>query len=221
MSFDEIVTEITAHLNLTSSEATTRVGREVNWYYRSVTTSCNLDTARRKTISSDTVSGTHEVTFFNCEKIEAIYDTATDNPRLLIEATYDELRMFRPQIVGGNPWRYAIKSTEDNNIIVYLDREMSAVHTLEADVWRRVDTLQDNESPSFPESFDDVLIHAVIALEYRKMQKGPEAKVAEDMYQKRLSELRQFLVKSAYIRVQQNQKGSRGPFRRRTVTWQV
>ncbi len=221
MTFDEIVTEITAHLNLNSTEAIARVGREVNWFYRSVTTSCNLDTARRKTIPSDTVSGTHEVTFYNCEKIEALYDTSISNPRLLIEATYDELRMFRPQIVGGNPWRYAIKSTEDNNVTVYLDREMSDVRTLEADVWRRVDTLQDNESPSFPESFDDVLIHAVVAQELRKMQKGPEAKDAEDRYQKRLSELRQFLAKSAYLRVQQNQRGSRGPFRRRTVTWQV
>src|SRR6266581_1052543 len=127
MTFDEIVTEIQAHLNLNSTEATTRIGREVNWFYRSVTTSCNLDTTRRKTISSDTVIDTHEVTFFYCEKIEAIYDTSLSNPRLLIEATYDELRMFRPQIVGGNPWRYAIKSTEDNNVTVYLDRSMQDV----------------------------------------------------------------------------------------------
>lgn len=215
MTFDEIVTEIKDRLNLTSPTAITRIGREVNIQHRYVTISCQLDTSRRVTVTAQTVIGIHEVVFAGIEKIETILDVSTPQNRQLVEVMFNQLREPPQPISGGDPWQYAIKTINAEGVTIRLDRNMGDVRSLEADGWARITNLSGDEEPIFPESFHTYLVERVIADELKKMNKAQEAKDALIMANNILGELRLFLAKSAYMRIQQNSYNNRWPFRRR------
>src|SRR5688572_25581107 len=119
MTFDEIVTEITSRLNLTSSEATTRVGRLVNRKYRRITTKCGMKNTRRVTASMNTVSGTQTMTVTSMEHVDRIIDDSASEYFILEEVSYDEIRDKKP--VSGRPTKWAVMTQGADSVIVIFD----------------------------------------------------------------------------------------------------
>lgn len=197
MTFDEIVQGVTERTNLTSSEAITRVGRRVNDRYRRVTASLGIVLSRRTTIQQDTTPGVNTLVFTNCEKIINVVDRSATPYRILKEVTMEELRARQPgsSTIVSN---YAIYSVTADTVTIMLDITPSAAFTLYADVYGVAATLSGSQEPAFAESFHDILMHGALADEYRKLQKAQLAVEAEQMYERRLSELRMHNAVSGY-----------------------
>lgn len=211
MTFDEIVTEIKDRLNLTSSEATTRVGRGVNRIYKRVTTTCSMNLTRNVVgVSANTSIGSSLVTFANVEKITRVYDdsVSSERPRELREMTLMALRELNVR-ESDQARFWAVQSTTDNDVVVRLDIEALSVFALKADGLSTVATLSGSQVPVIPESFHDILIVGVLIDEYQKMEKPVFARDAKMEFEQRMSELRYFLAKNAYIDSYQNSKPPR------------
>jgi hypothetical protein len=199
MTFDVIVTEIKERLNQTSTEATTRIGREVNDRYKRVTSSLGIQTARRTTVNSATSIGTATLAFSGVEKIYNVVDRTATQHRMLGEVTVDELREIATvsaPVASAN--FYAVLTTTATTVTILLDITPTDVVTLYADGIASAATLSGSTEPSIPQSFHDIFIYGVMADEYRKMMRMDLAKDAEGMYAMRLGELRLHLASSAY-----------------------
>lgn len=205
MTFTELVTAVEDRLNLSSSDATARIGREINDRYKRVTSSIGLNTSRRSTVSKAATIGNRNLTFTGIEKISIVYDTSTGQDRVLDEVTYTELREATPE--GEPPSRYAIANMGAQTVTIYLSCIPITTFTLFADGLALASTLSGSQLPAFPESYHDVLMHGVIADELRKLEKFALATEAENLYEKRLSELRYFIAKSGYLQIIQGGRG--------------
>jgi hypothetical protein len=197
MIFEQIVQEVCERLNLTSDEAKSRVGREVNSRYRRLTSSIGLETSRRVEISQTATIGNRTITFHGIEKVIAIIDkTSGEQDVVLSQISFDEMHItpLRTQ----PPRHYAITNIHANSVDIYMDCIPSTQFLLYADGHTTVSTLTGPDSPDFPESFHDVLVFGAMADEYRKMEKLPYAQAAELDYEKRLSDLRMWIAKTAY-----------------------
>jgi hypothetical protein len=76
----------------------------------------------------------------------------------------------------------------------------NSVYNLSADVLAiGTDMTADGDVPTFPEDFHDILVEAVLKDELSKMEKLQYSRDAERKFEKRLSELRYFLAKRAYL----------------------
>lgn len=74
MTFDEIVSRVCDRLNLTSSDATTRVGKSVNERYQAVITDVGLSTSVNVLANGNLVAGSRFVTFNNVMKVFSVSD---------------------------------------------------------------------------------------------------------------------------------------------------
>lgn len=217
MTFDEIVDDLMDRLNLSSTDARTRLGREVNRYYRRVRTSLGMATAsREKAVSGSTVVGSANVTFSAVQKVFSIYDDSTGRVRLLDEVIFEELREMTPA-AGGTPCRWALESQDDSTVTILLDVLIDAggPTNLKADaISTRVD-LTSGDTPPIPEDFHDIFIEGVMADEYRKREKLDLAKISLDEYERRLGDLRLWIAKSGNLTVRQGELAE-GTFRKYT-----
>lgn len=202
MTFDELVVEVSARLNLVSAEAMTRIGREINVRYREVTGELGLQTSRRTTVSQDTTIGDRFVTFHDVEKLYDVFDDE-DPPSMLTQVTFTELRDRAAQS-GDLPKDYAVAMSDARSVTIFLDKTPETAYTLNADAQSVAAVLADEDEPAFPESFHDVLIEGVIAVELRKQEKRADAKDAQEQFEKRLAALRLHLRSSATLAIQQN-----------------
>ena len=75
----------------------------------------------------------------------------------------------------------------------------AAPFTLYADALSTVTTLSGSQKPDFPESFHDILIYGAMADEYFKMEKPQMAQMFDQKFEQRLSDLRGFIAKTAYL----------------------
>lgn len=197
MIFDEIVTEVCDQLNLTSDEAKSRIGRRINSRYRRITSSIGLEVSRRVPVSQAVTPGNRYVTFNGVEKILAVIDKSSGKDITLDQVTIDEMHDL--PVKADPPRHFAVTTMTANSVTVWLDASPAKAYTLYADGEVTVTTLSGSQAPAFPESFHDILVFGVVADEYRKMEKPSLARDAETDYEKRLSDLRMWIAKSAYL----------------------
>jgi hypothetical protein len=202
MTFDEIVEAVRDQLNLTSTESETRVGKRLNQRYKWLTSSLGLNITRRITRPATATIGSSELTFTDIEKIVNVVDRTSSPHKILTEVVVDRLRS-EAVTTRATPRRYAVLTTTDSTVTILMDCVPETAFVLYADGYRTLSTLSGELVPAFPESFHDVLYWGTLADEYRKMMQPALAKDAEDTYQMRLSDLRMFIAKSAYLDIAQ------------------
>jgi hypothetical protein len=195
-------------LALTSTEASTRVGRAINKIYREVGTSIGMSFARQVATSATVTIGNPNVTFTATEKVLQVWRlNGTGTPIMLSEVLLAELRdAVTPS--SDAPTEWAVYSTTSNTTIIRLNANPATAYTLYADVISEVSDLSGSSEPAFPESFHDILIEGVLKDEYRKLEKLTLAKDSEQTFQRRLSDLRMFIAKSNYLDIQQGKRNS-------------
>lgn len=201
MIFDELVSEVCERLNLTSDEAKSRVSRELNMRYRRVTSSIGLETSRRTQVSKAATIGSSSLTFTGIEKIIAVIDKSSGTDIILSQVTPDEIHIL--PVKEQPPRNFAVNRMHSTSVEITLDCVPTTTFTLYADGHVSLSTLSGGQAPDFPESFHDILIYGAMADEYRKMEKENYAKDSEIDYERRLSDLRMWIAKSAYLDIYQ------------------
>lgn len=212
MTLAEITLKTMQRLNLTSTEAETRIKDEVNEVYRELVSSMGLETSIRGVTTALSVNGSRYVTFGGVGeeddrvlKVLSVYlpsDVAAPPYSVLTSYTFDELR----NTIAGSwpPTMYAVSRVGYASVEVFLDAEApDSLQELNADCLLASDTMTDADSPFFPENFHDVLVHGVMAIELDKMEKEQRASAAQAKFEKRSSDLRMFIAKDAYIAIHQ------------------
>lgn len=74
MTFSDIVSEVAEDLNLTTTTATTRIGRTINRRYKEILSSIGLEPSVRATATASTVIGDRNLTFTSVLKILSVFD---------------------------------------------------------------------------------------------------------------------------------------------------
>lgn len=210
MTFTDIVNEVAERLNLTSATAITRIGRNVNIRHRYVLSSLGMDTSSRTTVTVNTVIGTRYLTFTSVSKLFSVFNAATTPPFILTEVSMDEMRAR--QVITDPPQTYAIYRMYYNSVIIYLDTTPATIYPLSADAMEQSSTLATTALPAFSENFHDILIEGAMATELNKMEKYSMAQEHEAMFNMRLSELRYFIAKSAYLSRYQSKSNRARPW---------
>lgn len=199
MTFTELRTEVMNRLNLSSSDASTRIGSYINQRYRRLTSSLGLNTSRRTTTTVPTVDGTATVSV-SLEKVELVYITASGSRRVLREIQYEDWKLKNIESQReGVPTEYAITAQGASTITLGLYPTPNAVITLSVDGLANASTLSGSDVPAFPADFHDALILGAMSDELFKMEKHPLAKDFQRQYEERVSDLRLFLAKSALL----------------------
>jgi len=202
MTFNEIVNTICSDLNLTSTEARTRIGNRVNTYHRRVTTALGMVVTRRTTEQANASIGSSLITFQPAEHLINVVDRSVNPYRVLDEVTVEQLRARQPYINSFARY-YAIVGYTSDTVTIEVDTIAQTAFTLYADVHQNATTLTGTQTPIFSESFHDILLHGPMADEYRKMGKKAEAQDCRNDYNQRLSELRFWFAKSSYLDIVQ------------------
>lgn len=208
MTFDEIVSDIRDRLNLTSDASLTRIEDGVNDLYKEVTSSIGLIVSRRVVDDFELDPGDAELEdqhpeleITGMEKVFSIRQVDGTRLTLLSEVTYDELTNV--SVKNGTPRKWAVVRMAQGSVTVAFESLPAATVTLRVEGLDRLDTLDDDDVPAFPESFHDILVQGVIADELLKMEKPQLAAIADAKYEKRLSDLRMFIAKSGYLDIHQ------------------
>lgn len=208
MTFLQLQNRVMDRLNLTSAEARTRIKAELNDRYREVQSSVNLARTRRGVLTYNTTSGSANVTVSGVSKLLNVYDP-THLKRPLDETTLDAIRdLDASGVTTGPPRLYAQQIHRADEIVLLLWPKPTSASALKSDALiAGTDMAADDDEPSFPEDFHDVLVHGVMADELSKMEKQrPAADKAEAKFEKRLGELRYFIIKSGYLSTVQNDR---------------
>lgn len=207
MTFDDIVTEIMDRLNLTSDEATTRVGRRVNRVYRKVLSSIGVSPIAMRVfgIDADTVVGAQEVAFEGMHRVTRVYDANQTPRRDLDEVSIDELRET-DAVESDTPTKWALVSAADGSVTIMLDKIPETEFTLTADGYGTTGDLSGDDEPSFPEIYHDVLVDGVLKDEYRKLEKTQLAADSRTDHENMLSDLRMWGAKQAYLKIRQGER---------------
>lgn len=216
MTKAEIITEIMSRLNLTSTTATTRIGTLFNRYYLRVTTAIGMAQLSRREFDVEGVTeiASAEVEFVLMEKITRVYFINSNGEKTILdEVTIDELR-DEDTPSGDEPSRWAMKRTSSESITIYLDNIAETEYSLYADGYIKGSVLDDDEEPVFPESWHDVMVEGPLIDEYKKLKDWEGAKASKLEYEMRMSDLKHWAGKNAYLKVKQGQR-PRGRNRRR------
>ena len=209
MTFTEIRTEIMDRLGYTSTTAQTRIGRLINKIYREVGTSIGMSFARQTNTSVVVTIGNANVTFTGTEKIIQVWRLDSSTPIILDEVLLPELReSITPS--SDKPTAWALVSTASNTVTVRLNASPATAYTLYADIIAEVSDLSGSNEPAFSESFHDILIDGVLKEEYKKQEKIALARESSAEFQRRMSDLRMFAAKSAYMDIQQGKRPDSG-----------
>jgi hypothetical protein len=204
MTMNELVEYIAEDLNTPSLEAKTRIAHSINVRYKQVTSSIGLIPSRRAESEAVATIGDRIMTFDGIEKVDAVFRKISDvDPATRIvkldELTDDE--MLDAPLVAEPPTKFSIISVDPTSVSVKINCVPETGFSIYANGLANASTLTSNDQPAFPESFHDILLHGVRADEYRRREKMVLAREAEGMFQSRLSDLRMFIAKSAYLEV--------------------
>lgn len=208
MTFTEIVDEVMSRLNLSSTEAETRISSAINQKYKEVTSSIGLDVTRRAQVQATVTLGVQELIFTGIEKVLTVIDKSTGQNRMLQEITVDEMR-GRTIGTGSVVHEYAILKMDAHAVTILMDTVPQASFTLYADGYERASDLSGSQEPAFPESYHGLLVESVMADELRKMEKLQHANFAREEATKLLSDLRMFIARSAWLDVYQGKTASK------------
>lgn len=209
MTFSEIVADIKTRLNLTSTDATTRIGLAVNRLYKSITSSIGLNVTRRTQVQANCSIGIQTLSFTGIEKVIAVIDKSSGSDRHLDEQSVDELKVNG--VAGDTPTAFAVYRMNANTVQILLNVIPQTALTLYADGYVQAPTLSGSQEPAFPESFHDILTEGVMYDELRKLEKADLAKMAKATYEQRVSDLRMFIAKSAFQDIYRGKTAGRGP----------
>ncbi len=121
---------------------------------------------------------------------------------LLTQITVDELRMMTV-INGDSPRNWAPLTIGADEVIVMLDSVPSVAYLLSADVEMNITDLSGSGVPNFPQDFHDILVRGAMADELYKMEKYDLSRVQEQKFEKRMSDLRQFILKTNSLEIYQ------------------
>lgn len=207
MTYDDIVFEVENRLNLSSLDAQNRIGRSVNERYRWLVTSLGLETAARTTVTVNTTIGNPYLTFPNTTKLLSVFDATVTPVRVLQELTFDELRNRTTST--DPPQLYAIATMQAQSVAIFLNCIPASSYPLTADCYRLTVQLSSGSVPAFPEDFHDLLIYGAMSTELKKMEKPSLAQDNENVFQQRVSDLRMFIAKSAYLQIVQGKNSGR------------
>lgn len=206
MTVDDIKTMVASRLNLTSNDALARIVTEINDRYKRVTSSIGLAVTRRQTFSATVTSGVSTLTFSGCEKLINVVDRSTTPYRVLKEITTEEMRAKQP-VSSTFLSYYAILNMGASSVTIDMDYvPQNSTDVFYADGYANLATISGSSVPAFAESFHDILVHGVLADEYRKMSQRSAALDEENQYNLRLGELRLFIAESAYMDRYQGKK---------------
>lgn len=207
MTHDEIVTEVTSALNLTSSTASTRISRLVNRYYKRVTSALGIPEGTRisLTASANTTIASQTIQFTSVEKVFRVWRLESGAKKFLREVTLDELRDEDP-VSSDSPTKWAIKSYTDNDVTILINTLAATEFAMKADCYATIGALTGSNVPQFPESFHDVLVYGVLKDEQKKMGHKAEADESKQEFRDRLSDLRMWFAKSKYKQIMQNSR---------------
>jgi hypothetical protein len=207
MTYEELVSDVKARLSLTSPEATIRIASELNARYKQVTTAIGLTVTRRATVMGTASLGDRDLTFTGLEKVLTVSDRSSGHDRILDERLFSDLRQKAPGT--GIAKAYAISRMAANSVTIFLDVEPQAAFELWADGYETAAELAGTQLPQFPESFHDVLVEGVLSDELRRQEKPSLAAMAEARFTQRLSDLKFFVAKSGWLKIQQHAHQSR------------
>lgn len=199
MTLNEMTLHIADALNLSSAEAKARIGRNINVRYKRVTSAIGMVTTRREEVNQAATIGNRNITFSGIEKIDAVFRKVGTKNIGLDEISNDDMR--ETSLRTEPPTKFCVFSVAPRSVTITLDCIPETTFTLYAHGLADVSTLSSTDSPAFPESFHDILIHGVVADEYRKMEKRDLARENEGYFEQRLSDLRMFIAKSAYLEI--------------------
>jgi hypothetical protein len=199
MTLNEMVLYIADQLNLSSPESKARIARNINVRYKRITSAIGMSTTRREEVSQAATIGNRNITFSGAEKLDAVYRKVGTKKYLLDEITMDDMLALSPR--DEPPTKFAVYTIAPQSVTIQMDCIPTTTFTLYASVLADVSTLSNNDSPAFPESFHDIIIHGVMADEHRKAEKQQLAKEAEGYFEQRLSDLKMFIAKSAYLEI--------------------
>lgn len=207
MTYLELQDAVLDRLNLSSTEARARVKVELNQRYREVTSSTNLARTRRGTVDGAVTSGNTAVTLAGVAKVLTVFDPSLFKAPLS-ECTLDQIREWNaPGTVTGIPTHYAIVAHGASSVGLHLFPVPSANNTLKVDALVGFTPLvADGDIPVFPDDYHDTLVNGVMADEYDKLEKTLSAKY-EAKFEKRLSDLRYYLIKSGYLKLINQDRG--------------
>jgi hypothetical protein len=206
MTFDQIVARIMDRLNLTSADASVRVGENVNDRYHQVCSSIGLEQVRigKSTITVNTTNYPNlpELSITDYDKLSKVAYINGTAIRVLKEMTYDEITSVPTN--STTPQNYAIKSYGAHSLVLVLDGYLpSSGFTLQLQGYTRLTDINGVTEPIFPEDFHDILVQGGMSDELRKMEKPQLAMEREAKFEQRLSDLRMFIAKSAYLDIAQ------------------
>lgn len=201
MTFTEIVAEVCDRLNLTSTDAFTRVGGFVNRRYKEVVSSIGLQTSKRTSVTvsldPDVDLDLPDVAIQQIEKVIKIQiDFGTDGLKRLDERTYEDITSR--QTIRAAPRAFGVKRMDSQQTIITLDGYPEEDFELLVYGYELSDLLSGTIEPAFPEDFHDVLVEGAMSDELRKMEKYNEASFSQSKFDQRLSALRLFISISAY-----------------------
>lgn len=201
MTLADLESRVMARMNFTAPDQRTRVRAALNDRYREVQSTLGLSRTRRSSKTFTTAIGTATVSATGVSALETLYDT-TIRKRPLDEVSLIWIReRDAAGSVTGTPEVYAIETHTNDAITLRLFPIPNAVQALSADVLASgTDMTEADDAPSFPSDFHDILVHGVLADELLKIEKArPLAQIEEQKFEKRLSELRLHLARTAWL----------------------
>jgi hypothetical protein len=189
MTFGDLKRVVKDAMNLTSVDADTRVGIAINRHYRRISSLIGLDPIRFVTRSASMTVGVRTVTFSSIEKIDRLLDTTDATAiRLLQEASLHDLRSTQPS--EGEPLRWATQNTGPDSVTILTDTVPQTAYSLQADGTASLADLDDDDEPTFSESYHDLLSWFVISEELLRKEKLDLSAEYRQRAEQLLSELR-------------------------------
>lgn len=209
MTFTELVNEVMARTRQTSTEAQTRIGREVNDRYRRVQTTVGLGTSRPMTVSALTIAGEQSVSVPASKVIDVWIDQPAGLRRMLQQITFNDWRSRQVSVNpnNGQPTFYAIGSWGSDTVAIYFSPIPDQVYTVKADVLGLAVPLIGAMAPWFSADFHDVIMYGALADEWTQLKQEELARGATGLYEQRLSELRYYIAKENSLAIVQGGRG--------------
>lgn len=203
MTYKQVQDRVLDRLNLTSTDARTRIKNFINERYRNAVTSCSMQRVRMGNFSATTVSGATTVTVSGAKPVTITMPALN---RGLGERSLDQLRSYDPSGQwSGAPQFYAVTNFGAQNFTLQLMPKPDGAYVLNIDGYALgIDLTADADLPAFPEDFHDLLIFGVLADEYDHMGEEDKALKQEAKFARRLADLRYFIAKSTYLHRLQN-----------------